>query len=90
MTGRSRRRLAALVCAVGLLVAGCQDSGEPMSYGRTYSEQTMEVEVFRTAYEDGGRTNPVWRFVDEEAGVVCWAINHGLSCLPAADTQLDR
>jgi len=30
----------------------------------------------------------VTRFVDDEAGVVCWKYNRGLSCLPIGDTTL--
>lgn len=30
------------------------------------------------------------RFIDDEAGVVCWVYYYGISCLSISQTRLDR
>jgi hypothetical protein len=36
----------------------------------------------------------IWRFIDKQAGVVCWAYSGiekgGIDCMPLLDTELDR
>jgi hypothetical protein len=35
--------------------------------------------------------NEVNRFIDKEAGVVCWThFQYGISCLPLSETKLDQ
>jgi hypothetical protein len=35
--------------------------------------------------------NGVWRYVDKEAGVVCWGrYSYGISCLPLSQTKLGQ
>lgn len=40
--------------------------------------------------EDNGLPSGVTRFVDQEAGVVCWVYSDQMSCLPVEETRLDR
>jgi hypothetical protein len=47
---------------------------------------TMPSSSARSNNKDLG--NGLSRFVDKEAGVVCWMATYGLSCLPIKDTLL--
>ncbi len=51
--------------------------------------------VVSCTYKDMPARNPglpsyVHRYVDEEAGVVCWVYEYGIDCLPIEQTRLGK
>lgn len=80
------RRLA-LAVAVTVLLAGCAGIGQPDVEPKPEPPKVGE----RLGDAPNGGT---WRFVDDEAGVVCYIINEGgdgeaIDCLPLNETRLD-
>lgn len=68
--------LIIVVLVMLLSLAGCVES-YPQTSGVTQAT-TNRVNL----------GNGISRFVDNEAGVVCWLASYGISCLPIADTLL--
>ena len=69
-----------LTVGVMALLAGCAPKGD--GDGRCWPAETTD-----------GLPCAVVRFIDDEAGIVCWRYTNnpgGLSCLPLADTRLDQ
>jgi hypothetical protein len=71
------RSLAVFVFGIMMLVATqCGDPGVRLQNG--------EVEEVFNSRRYNSR-----RYIDEEAGVVCYTISQAISCLPIKDTNLD-
>lgn len=56
---------------------------------------TLMVAVVTCTYknattETSGLPSYVHRYVDEEAGVVCWVYMDGIDCLPIEQTRLEQ
>jgi hypothetical protein len=73
------KRLIVVMVVLFLVLAACA--------GNTVDNDAREV------YSGAAVYNGVGRFVDDEAGVVCWVYDRyksgGISCLPLRDTLLD-
>jgi hypothetical protein len=75
----------ALVLVLAFLLVGCSGS-----IGlEEINPQFDFLDGRRTYLKDDGGTF-AFRFVDQEAGVACWVVGGGLSCLPLSETLLDR
>ena len=65
--------------ALLLALAGCTQAGEPVGKSERLNISSIGYGVFR--------------FIDHEAGVVCWVYKGsekgGISCLPLGETRLD-
>jgi hypothetical protein len=77
-----RRSLIAFVCLVGcFLLAGCGNDSVVAGTPATVSKVNT------------GGLSTVSRYVDAEAGVVCWLLKTGyaggISCLPIDETRLE-
>lgn len=88
------RRVAAIAFVVALVaLAGCMGGGDAPNAERNTNASTTGTAV----YDDVTTSNDVVRFVDREAGVVCYYYAHpdsyagqgGLSCVPMNQTDLN-
>lgn len=79
--------LAAVLVLVMGLVSGCAGTGEPPN--NEDSADAVDV-VNSNGYKKFDIPNSdVLRFVDEEAGVVCYKLySNGIDCLPLNETDL--
>jgi ABC-type Zn uptake system ZnuABC Zn-binding protein ZnuA len=87
-----RKLLAILAIGALLALAGCAEDTQP---NETDSSATTNGTV---VYEDVPVSDDVTRFIDKEAGTVCYVYSGGggydgqggLSCMPIEDTELSE
>lgn len=77
------KRILCILACIALLV-GCAPTTDPLpAYSGDLSWETLDYTY----------ANMVYRFIDAEAGVVCYYVDGGydggLSCLPCSQTNLD-
>jgi hypothetical protein len=80
---KNKKRLI-IMLLLSVLLGGC------VAPNSSYIDTNTNHENFVQIQEYTG--NSVWRFIDKEAGTVCWIYANynkgGISCLPIKDTYL--
>lgn len=86
-TERVKTKFCVLILAAVVSLSAC--ATKPATLGEPEIVDVASDKLLMV-WSSGGTYSAVQRFVDEEAGVVCYIYYRGISCLPVDQTNLER
>lgn len=87
MDGQEMNKRILLISLVLLVLVGCAT--------QEYTNEDSGIDsIYLGKIKSGSYANYIERFIDSEAGVVCWVVvefrGGGISCLPLDQTNLSK